>query len=65
MQFHIEDMTCGGCAKSVVAAIRSVDAKAEISTDPPSRTVEVTSSASRAEFEAVLEEAGYPAVRAA
>lgn len=65
MQFHIENMTCGGCAKSVAAAIRSVDAKAEIQTDPPNRKVEVTSRASRAELEAVLEEAGYPAARAA
>lgn len=65
MQFHIEKMTCGGCAKSVVAAIRSVDAKAEISTDPPNRKVDVTTSASRTELEAVLEEAGYPAASAA
>lgn len=65
MQFHIENMSCGGCAKSVTAAIRSVDAKAEITTDPPNRKVEVTSNASRAELEAVLEEAGYPAASAA
>ncbi|MCE8000938.1 MAG: heavy-metal-associated domain-containing protein [Rhodobiaceae bacterium] len=61
MQFHIENMTCGGCAKSVTAAIRSVDKDAEVLADPPNRTVEVTSSASRAEMEAVLQEAGYPA----
>jgi copper chaperone len=61
MQFHIENMSCGGCAKSVTAAIRSLDKDAEISADPPNRTVEVKSSASRAEVEAVLEEAGYPA----
>lgn len=65
MQFQIENMSCGGCAKSVVAAIRSVDPKAEIATDPPNRKVDVTTSASRAEVEAVLEEAGYPAARAA
>lgn len=61
MQFRIENMSCGGCAKSVAAAIRSVDAKAEILSDPPNRKVEVTTGASRAEVEAVLEEAGYPA----
>lgn len=61
MQFHIENMTCGGCAKSVTAAIRSVDKDAEISADPPNRTVEVTSAAKRADIEAVLKEAGYPA----
>lgn len=61
MQFHIENMTCGGCAKSVTAAIRSVDKDAEISADPPNRMLEVKSGASRAELEAVLQEAGYPA----
>ena len=65
MQFHIENMTCGGCAKSVIAAIRSVDAKAEVEADPPNRKVEVKSNASRAALEAVLDEAGYPAARAA
>lgn len=65
MQFYIENMSCGGCVKSVTAAIRSVDAKAEIATDPPNRKVEVRSNASRAELEAVLEEAGYPAASAA
>ncbi len=25
MQFHIENMTCGGCARSVTKAIQSVD----------------------------------------
>ncbi len=65
MQFHIENMSCGGCAKSVVAAICSVDAKAEITTDPPNRKVDVTTSASRTDVEAVLKEAGYPAANAA
>ncbi|AGI68479.1 putative heavy metal transport/detoxification protein [Octadecabacter antarcticus 307] len=65
MQFHIKNMSCGGCAKSVIAEIRSVDAKADIATDPPNRKVVVTSNASRAELEAVLEEAGYPAASAA
>lgn len=65
MQFHIENMTCGGCAKSVVAAIQSLDSKAEVSTDPPKRTVNVTSRASRSDVEAVLKEAGYPAVMTA
>lgn len=59
MQFQIENMTCGGCAKSVTAAIRSVDKNAEVSADPPNRMVEVKSTASRAEVEAVLQEAGY------
>ncbi|WP_435258281.1 heavy-metal-associated domain-containing protein [Thioclava sp. FR2] len=63
MQFHIENMTCFGCAKSVTKAIQSVDAGALIKTDPETRKVEVETSAARAEIEAVLAEAGYPALR--
>lgn len=60
MQFHIEGMTCGGCAGNVVKAVHSVDPDAEVITDPPTRSVQVTSSATRAELEAALCQAGYP-----
>ncbi len=60
MQFHIENMTCGGCARSVTKAIQSVDANAQIVTDPPSRRVQITSSAPQEQVEAALREAGYP-----
>lgn len=61
MQFHIENMTCGGCARSVTKAIQSVDPAAKVTTDPATRKVEIVSDQPRAAFEAVLEEAGYPA----
>lgn len=60
MQFHIENMTCGGCAWGVTKAIQSVDAGAQVTADPPKRSVEVASSASRAQIEAALIEAGFP-----
>lgn len=63
MQFHIENMTCSGCARSATRAIQSVDAAAVIKADPVNRTVEVDSSAPRAEIAAALAEAGYPAAR--
>ena len=65
MQFHVENMTCGGCACSVTKAIQLADPAAQIKTDPASRKVLVTSSRSRAELESVLAEAGYPASEAA
>mgnify|MGYP003624606178 FL=1 len=64
MQFHIENMTCGGCARSVTKAIQSVDSAAEIKTDPETRKVDVTSDKPRDAFLPVLEEAGYPAAAA-
>lgn len=61
MRFHIENMTCGGCARSVTKAIQSVDSGAKIEADPASRNVEVISTKPREAFLPVLEEAGYPA----
>jgi len=65
MQFHIENMTCFGCARSVTKAIQSVDAGAEVKADPERRKIEVSTSATRADVEAVLADAGYPAAREA
>jgi copper chaperone len=61
MQFHIQNMTCFGCARSVAAAIQSVDRTAVVTADPEHRKIDVETSAARAEIEAVLVEAGYPA----
>ena len=61
MRFHIRNMTCGGCARSVTKAIQSADRLAKVTTDPATRTVEIVSDQPRATFEAVLEAAGYPA----
>lgn len=59
MQFHIENMTCGGCARSVTKAIQSVDPSAEVTADPASHKVEVKSAASRDRLVAALSEVGY------
>lgn len=60
MQFYVDNMTCGGCARSVTKAIKSVDANAEVMTDAPSRRVQVTSSVPQEQLETALREAGYP-----
>lgn len=60
MKFQIEDMTCGGCARSVTAAIRAVDPQANVEADPPARLVQVTTSASREQIASALREAGFP-----
>jgi copper chaperone len=59
MQFHIETMTCGGCARGVTKAIQSVDATATVTADPPNRVVEVTTTAPRDRIVAALTEAGF------
>lgn len=60
LRFHIPNMTCGGCAKSVTKALLSVDPQARIQTDPPAREVRVDSVVDESAFLAVLKEAGYP-----
>lgn len=60
MQFNIDNMTCGGCARSVTKAIRAVDADAQVKADPSSRLIEVESSAPQVQIEAALREAGFP-----
>lgn len=60
MELRIESMTCGGCARSVTRAIRSVDPDARVHADPPSRSVRIETTATQAAILQVLEEAGYP-----
>lgn len=60
MQFHIENMTCGGCVRGVTRAIQAVDPQAEINADPPTRKLEVKTSASQEQIEAALNDAGFP-----
>ena len=62
MQFHIETMTCGGCARGVTKAIQSVDATATVQADPPNRRVDVTTPAPRDRIVAALTEAGFAPV---
>ena len=64
MQFHIENLPCGGCVKRVTTAIHSVDADAEVWADPRSRQIEVRSDKPREAFLPALEKAGYPAAAA-
>jgi len=60
MQFHLDDMTCGGCARSVTKAIKALDPDAQVSADPPQRRVEITTSAPREQVVAALRDAGFP-----
>jgi copper chaperone len=59
MQFHIQDMTCGGCVRGVQAAIRSVDPGAEVTADLQTRQVRVATAAPRDRLVAALTEAGF------
>ncbi len=60
MQFHIENMECGGCARSVTKAVEGVDPAAKVEIDLPQRNITVTSSQPADAFEGALAEAGFP-----
>jgi copper chaperone len=60
MQFHVEAMTCGGCARAVTAAIRSLDPSAEVRADPPTHSLEVQTTRPEPEVRAALTAAGFP-----
>ena len=60
MEFHVENMTCGGCARGVTRAIQTVDADAQVLTDPPKRSVQVETTATQQQVIKALTEAGFP-----
>jgi len=61
MELTIENMTCGGCARSVTKAIQSVDPNAVITIDLSARTVKVETAANTPALAKGLKDAGYPA----
>lgn len=60
MQYRIENMTCGGCARAITAAIRELDPNARVEADPPNRTVRIETLRPEPAVRAVLVEAGFP-----
>jgi copper chaperone len=61
LRFHVPNMTCGGCARSVNKAIQSVDGAADIQADPAAREVRIETSANQQTLLAALAAAGFPA----
>ena len=64
MRFKIDNMTCGGCARSVTRAIQKLDPAAQVEADQASHEAKVQSSADPGALLAALAEAGYPATQA-
>jgi copper chaperone len=60
MQFYLDDMTCGGCARAVTRAVQSVDPEAQVVATPADHQLQVRTSATREQISAALREAGFP-----
>jgi copper chaperone len=61
MHFKIEKMACGGCVKTVTAAVTAIDPAARVEANMAARTVKVETTASAPAIARVLADAGYPA----
>lgn len=60
MKVKIENMTCAGCARSVTATIKNIDANAQVNIDVKSKVVELETTALDAVLAALAED-GFPA----
>jgi copper chaperone CopZ len=57
-------MTCPSCANSIGYALKSIDPKAQVTVDLKTQTVRVSSDKPQADITALIEEAGYPVLKA-
>lgn len=56
---NLPGMTCGGCARSVTAAIKELDQDAAVTVDIDARRVTVETIASEEALREAVREAGY------
>lgn len=64
MKFHVEKISCGGCAQTVRRGIAQVDNVARVSVDVASKTVEVETTAPERMIRDALQSVGYSATEA-
>ncbi|MGO4526925.1 heavy-metal-associated domain-containing protein [Microvirga sp. 2MCAF35] len=60
-RFHVPDMNCGGCLRSVRQAIQRIDPQALVEGDLETRIVTVSSHQGEALLLSALDMAGFPA----
>ena len=59
IELTLPGMTCGGCARGVTAAIKSLDSAAEVVTDVANRKVQVTTEVDIEAVKDAVRNAGY------
>jgi copper chaperone len=63
MRFHIENMTCGHCERSIRKAIAALSPQDKVAIDLRGKIVDIEGTASAARIVAALADEGYAAVR--
>lgn len=61
MELKIENMTCGGCVKSVTKVLHTIDPNARVEADLAAHCITMETSAAQEAVLQALEKAGYPA----
>ncbi|WP_013591626.1 heavy-metal-associated domain-containing protein [Paraburkholderia phenoliruptrix] len=63
-ELAVEDMSCGGCARSIARAVASLDPAAAVDVDVSTKIVTITSTLPAAQFVEAIAAAGFhPSVR--
>ena len=57
--FRISDMTCDGCIRALTAAVKDVDAAADLRADLGAGTVQVSSTADTHALAEAMRDAGF------
>ena len=57
--FHVPDMHCDGCIRSLTGAVRTVDGQATLLADLHSKQVRVTSTAAADTLAEAMRDAGF------
>lgn len=60
MEFHVDSMVCGGCARGIARAVQAIDPAARVDADPASKRVVVETSMPREKIAEALKGAGFP-----
>jgi copper chaperone len=63
MRFHVENMTCGHCDRTIRKAIAALSPEAKVAIDLRARTVAIEGTLTAAQIVAALAEEGYSAIR--
>jgi copper chaperone len=59
LTFHVPEMHCDGCIRSLTKAVQALDQNATLTADLPSRRVTVQTSAPGASVAEAFEDAGF------
>ena len=59
IEYTVQDMTCGSCARRITQAVEKLDPEAQVDVDVKARRVRIESRHSAEALRAKIQEAGY------